>query len=162
MDDKTKALAQAQTDLEKAKQAKPDATPNPEVENKLKDLTAQLQEKDTIAKKLAENAKSAEAKAKMLEEAEALRQKNVMKPGLEGTVLAVNPSWNFIVLSMGDHQGVLPHSTLIIKRGGAMVAKVRVTSVEPVTSIADIVPGTLHRGDSVQPGDVVIFSGSGS
>jgi len=40
-----------------------------------------------------------------------------------------------------------------------MVGKVRVTTVEPSTAIADVLPGTLAKGQSVQPGDTVIFQG---
>ena len=34
------------------------------------------------------------------------------------------------------------------------------TSVEPSTSIADVLPGTVRKGVSVQPGDTVIFEGA--
>ena len=135
---------------------------NPEVETKLKEALAQLEEKKQIETTLQTKAKDAEEKAKVLEQKEDLRVRSIMKPGLEGRVLAVNPSWNFVVLSMGDHQGVLPNKTLLVKRGGSLVAKVRITSVEPATSIADIVPGTTPKGNVVQPGDIVIFSGTDS
>ena len=168
----TKDLAEAKTQLEtvtkdrddvKDKLAKasaaPAATPNPEVETKLKEALAQLEEKKQVETTLQAKAKDAEAKAKSLEQAETQRQAKIMKKGLEGHVLAVNPNWNFVVLSMGDHQGVLPDKVFIVQRGGAMVAKVRITSVEPATSIADIVPGTASKGFGVQPGDVVIYRG---
>jgi peptidoglycan hydrolase CwlO-like protein len=79
------------------------------------------------------------------------------KQGLEGRVLAVNPAWNFVVLSIGDKQGVVNNSELLLKRGGQYLGKVRVTSVEPGTSIADIVANTLPAGIAVQPGDSVIY-----
>ena len=158
LEDKAKALAEAKDALAKATTAQPAPTPNPETETKLKEMQVALQEKDAVTKKLEENAKAAQAEAKVLKDEKEAREKQIMKPGLEGTVLAVNSNWNFVVLSMGDHQGVLPNSTMIVKRGGSMVAKVRVTAVEPITSIADIVPGSLHKGNSVQPGDVVIFN----
>jgi len=44
-------------------------------------------------------------------------------------------------------------------RGNEPVARLRVTSVEPSTSIADVLPGSVRRGVSVQPGDTVIFEG---
>jgi hypothetical protein len=84
----------------------------------------------------------------------------MMQEGLEGRVLAVNPAWNFVVLSIGDRQGVVNNAEMLLKRGGQYLGKVRITSVEPSTSIADIVANTLPSGVAVQPGDSVIFQQS--
>lgn len=94
------------------------------------------------------------AEFKSKEEARRTRQ---MQKGLEGRVLAVNPAWNFVVLSIGDKQGVVNNAELLLKRGGQYLGKVRVTSVEPATSVADIVANTMPAGVAVQPGDSVIF-----
>ena len=88
------------------------------------------------------------------------RVKGLAKKGLEGRILAVNPAWNFVVLSVGDKQGVSNNAEMLIKRSGQYLGKVRITSVEPSTSIADIVANTLPEGVAVQPGDSVIFQGS--
>lgn len=82
-----------------------------------------------------------------------------VRNGLTGTVLAYNSGWNFVVLSIGDKQGLKANTPMVLTRGGQMVAKVRVTSVEPNTAIADIVPGSTTRGRGVQPGDSVVFEG---
>jgi chromosome segregation ATPase len=76
---------------------------------------------------------------------------------LTGRILAVNQAWNFVVLNIGDRNGILSNTELIVKRGTARVGRVRITSVEPSTSIADIIPGSLVRGLSIQPGDDVIY-----
>ena len=156
---KTTELADAKKQLDDLK-GKPAPTPAPEVEKKLQDAIAQAEEQKQLAKTLESKAKEAEEKLKIVQKQENDRQKGLARPGVEGKVLAVNPSWNFVVLSLGDHQGVSTATTLIVKRGGALVAKLRVTSVEPATSIADILPGSIAKGNVVQPGDVVIFSGS--
>ena len=82
-----------------------------------------------------------------------------VRKGLSGKVLAYNPNWNFVVLSIGDRAGIKANAQMLVTRGGQQIARVRVTSVEPQTSIADVVPGTLARGESVQPGDTVIYEG---
>jgi len=135
-------------------------TPDPAKEKELADAKARAAETETLLKTVQAKAEDADKKAAALEAAELARQKLVTKPGLEGKVLAVNPNWSFVVLSIGDRQGVVAGSSLIVKRGGNMVAKLRVTSVEPSTSIADIQVGTSAKGTTVQPGDVVIFPGS--
>ena len=83
-----------------------------------------------------------------------------MRPGISGTILAVNQAWNFVVLSLGDRQGVVPNAEMLVQRGNQFVGKVRVTSVEPSTSVADILVRTIPRGLSVMPGDRVIFQAS--
>ncbi len=88
------------------------------------------------------------------------RQSGIAMVGLQGRVLAVDRNWNFVVLSVGDRNGVSNNATLIIQRGGSLVGKARITSVEPSQSIADIIPNSVPAGVSVQAGDTVVYSGS--
>ena len=136
-------------------------TPDPELVKKVADAEAKAAEKEQLLKTLQTKSEDAEKKASALEAENARRAAGLNKPGLEGRVLAVNPNWNFVVLNIGDRQGVATNSSLIIKRGGNLVGRLRVTSVEPSTSIADIQAGSVPKGSFVQPGDIVIFpSGS--
>ncbi len=139
------------------------ATPgeNPEVaklQNDLKDSQTKLAELQTVKTTLENKVRDAEATTKELKDKEAKRQAGLMRPGLEGQVLAVNAGWNFVVLSLGDRQGAVMNADMLVVRGDTRIAKVHITSVEPSTSVADVVPGTLARGAHVQPGDRVIFS----
>ena len=81
-------------------------------------------------------------------------------PGVHGTVLAVNQAYNFVVLGMGDRQGVVPNSEMLVMRQGALIGKIRISSVEPTTSIGDIITNSLARGVQVQPGDTVVYAGN--
>ena len=80
-----------------------------------------------------------------------------MRNGLQGRILAVNPAWNFVVLNLGDRNGVVNNAELLVKRGTQFMGKVRVTSVEPSTSIADIVANSVPQGATISPGDDVIY-----
>ena len=133
---------------------------DPVKEKELADAKAQIAENEQLLKTAMSKSEDADKKAAALEQENARRLAGLNKPGLEGKVLAVNPNWSFVVLNIGDKQGVVAGSSLIVKRGNSMVAKLRVTSVEPSTSIADIQAGTAAKGNTVQPGDVVIFPGS--
>ena len=84
------------------------------------------------------------------------------KPGVRGTILAVNQAYNFVVLNLGARHGVEPNTEMLIVRGGTLIGKIRISSVEPATSIGDIITGSLARGVQVQPGDIVIYGGSNS
>ena len=48
------------------------------------------------------------------------REPNGNTLGVHGTVLAVNQAYNFVVLSMGDRQGVVPNSEMLVMRRGAL------------------------------------------
>ena len=133
----------------------------------LADVTAKEQaaEKDAESNKLAADAavaKGAENDRQLAELRKKEHERNlgIMRPGLHGRILAVNSGWNFVVLSVGDKNGVLVNSSLVVVRGNEPVARLRVTSVEPSTAIADVLPGTVRKGVTVQPGDTVIFEGT--
>ena len=89
----------------------------------------------------------------------AQRDNQDQKNGLQGRVLAVDRNWNFVVLNLGGRSGVNANETMVIRRGTSLVGRVRITSVEPSQSIADIVPNSVPAGISVQAGDTVVFTG---
>lgn len=76
-----------------------------------------------------------------------------MIPGISGKVTNVNRAWNFVVLDVGLSNGVVPKGELVVYRGNKFLGKVRVTSVEENTSVADILPNS--KGD-IQAGDYVL------
>jgi hypothetical protein len=75
--------------------------------------------------------------------------------GLKGTVMAVDPKWDFVVLNIGQDQGVLENGELLVSRDGKLVAKVIIRSVQKDRSIANLVPGwqlgEIIEGDEVIP-----------
>ena len=75
-------------------------------------------------------------------------------------MLAVNQAYNFVVLNLGERQGVVPNSEMLVMREGSLIGKIRISSVEPTTSIGDIITNSLARGVQVQPGDIVIYAGN--
>jgi hypothetical protein len=74
---------------------------------------------------------------------------------LRGRVVVVDPKWDFVVLNIGDEQGVLQDGELLVSRNGKLVAKVIVRAVEKDRCVANIVPGwklgDVFEGDEVQP-----------
>lgn len=84
------------------------------------------------------------------------------RPTIRGTVLAVNQAYNFVVLNLGDRQGLEPNAEMLVLRDTTVIGKIRISSVEPSTAIGDILGNSLARGVQVQPGDTVIYAGSSS
>jgi len=78
-----------------------------------------------------------------------------LRPDLKGKVIVVDPKWDFVVLNIGEDQGVLQDGELLVSRDGKLVAKVVVRTVERNRSIANIVPGwkigDVYEGDMVTP-----------
>ena len=76
-----------------------------------------------------------------------------LPPGLKGKVVAVDPKWEFVVLDIGGNQGVLERGEMLVNRAGKLVAKVKVVTVEPDRSVANILPsykvGDVLEGDEV-------------
>jgi hypothetical protein len=130
------------------------------------ELQAQLEE---TRKQLegAENEKAllsekARGRQERLPSTEARKQRSTAtgRPGLRGTVLAVNQAYNFVVLNLGGRQGVETNSEMLVLRNGTLIGKIRLSSVEPATAIGDIISSTLTRGVQVQTGDNVIYAGT--
>ena len=75
--------------------------------------------------------------------------------GLKGKVVAVDPKFHFVVLDIGETQGVLERGQMLVSRDGKLVGKVRITKVEPNRSIANILPE--WKQDEVTEGDLVAY-----
>lgn len=116
-----------------------------------------ITELEGINKSLTEDLDSKKAALAEYKKKEIEANLKTARRNLMGRVLAVNLAWNFVVLSVGDKSGVLSNTELIVKRGSTEIGSVRITSVEPSTSIADIIPTSITRGLSIQPGDEVIY-----
>jgi cell shape-determining protein MreC len=113
-------------------------------------------ELETLNEQLTANLESTKNRANGLE-SQLVEKKRIQKANdLSGRILAVNEAWNFVVLNVGDKSGIASNTELLVKRGNTRIGRVRITSVEPASSIADIIPGSLVNGLSIQPGDYVV------
>ena len=82
-------------------------------------------------------------------------QKVVMRDGIEGSILSVDPDWGFVVINVGEQDGVRENGELMVSRGGKLVGKVQISSVENDRSIANVMPGWLQT--DIQVGDEVLY-----
>jgi len=78
-----------------------------------------------------------------------------LRADLKGKVVVVDPKWDFVVLDVGDEQGVLENGELLGSRDGKLVAKVIVRTGEKDRCIANVMPGwklgEVFEGDEVTP-----------
>ncbi|GAB4164787.1 MAG: hypothetical protein Fur0032_01080 [Terrimicrobiaceae bacterium] len=141
-----------QAELEQARSAAPTTPTFPS-----DDTVAKLAEQETVIAKLQADLDAARAQAQELQTEKANRMALKMRDGLQGRILAVNRAWNFVVLGLGDKNGVVNNAEMLVKRGNTLIGRVRITSVEPTTSIADIDVSSVPAGVEISPGDSVIF-----
>jgi hypothetical protein len=78
-----------------------------------------------------------------------------LPPGTKGKIVAVDPKYDFVVLDIGSNQGLLPDAKMLVNRDGKLIAKVKITRVEPNRAIANIIPE--WKQDDVLEGDQVVY-----
>lgn len=74
--------------------------------------------------------------------------------GLTGKIVSVDPRYEFVILSIGAKAGALVDGEMVISRGGELVGKVRIASVEADYSVANVIQ-SWKKKDAVE-GDTVM------
>ncbi len=75
----------------------------------------------------------------------------------EYPILAVDTRWNFVVFRVGQESGLVAGDTtpMLVKRGGNLLAKLRIVSVTNGQVIAEYDPNLLPAGVRIEDGDLV-------
>ena len=142
---------QLQSYEEGLKGKKPD-----ELFQEINDLSEKVKVAEGEQKMLAAAKEKTEAELKKLRE-----QVELTKPGgtksvsLSGRILAVNPTWNFVILDLGKNDQVVEGLTMVIYRGEKMIGKIKTVTVDAQTSVADVLPGT--PATAIEVGDQVVY-----
>jgi len=135
-----------------------------DLQSQVVDLRNQLdgaeKEKAFLSEKLQDMQTRADQPKQEKKRREPVREAAPRRTGLRGTILAVNQAYNFVVLNLGTRHGVETNAQLLVLRDGALIGKIRISSVEPATAIGDIITNSLARGAQMQPGDNVIYAGT--
>lgn len=77
-----------------------------------------------------------------------------MRADMVGRVVAVDAKWDFVVLDVGENQGVKVRGVMMVSRDSKLVGKVQITTTQPDSSIANVMAG--WKLDELQEGDVVV------
>ena len=171
LDENQKEIASLQTPVKESEKNpnvspadSPATAPAADLQSQVDDLRRQLdsaeKEKDFLSEKLRDIQDRADQPKEGKKRRETVRETAPRRTGLRGTVLAVNQAYNFVVLNLGTRHGVESNAEMLVLRDGALVGKIRISSVEPATAIGDIITSSLARGTQMQPGDNVIYAGT--
>ncbi len=82
-------------------------------------------------------------------------QPGVMKPGLVGKVLAVNPEWNFVILDVGVRDGARVGGEMLVHRGEELIGKIRIVDIRERMAVGDIKRDWQQQ--PIQEGDRVLY-----
>jgi hypothetical protein len=85
-------------------------------------------------------------------------RRGVVEPDFNARVAGVFDNWGFVMLNKGNDGGVFANALLDVKRGKDVIAKLKVKNVEPKSSVADVVKGSLAEGEVIRSGDLVVAS----
>ncbi len=80
----------------------------------------------------------------------------VLPETLRGEVVVVDPKFDFVVLNVGGDAGAKERGELLVNRNGKLIAKLRISSVSPSHSIANILPEWKAANEEVLEGDKVL------
>ena len=171
LDENQKEITSLQTPVKEAEKNpnvsaadSPATAPTTDLQSQVDDLRRQLdsaeKEKAFLSEKLQDIQDRADQPKEGKKRRETVRETAPRRTGLRGTVLAVNQAYNFVVLNLGTRHGVESNAEMLVLRDGALVGKIRISSVEPATAIGDIISTSLARGAQMQPGDNVIYAGT--
>lgn len=125
------------------------------IRSTLASLKSVTQERDAIN---AENKVLLATNHKLDEKLKALTTEDYevkLPAGLKGNVLVADPKYEFVVLDIGEKQGVLEDGKLLVNRRGKLIAKVRVKSVQSDRCIANVLPG--WKQEDIMEGDQVVY-----
>jgi hypothetical protein len=172
----TEAVAKADQAEQRAKRAVDDlAKANSEKQDLRKSLAAweAIGKLDAVKKKFAEHPKLVEERDTLVTEnkiqANQIEQLNeriiilsggdlppvILPTGLKGSIVQVDPKYEFVVLNIGENQGVKQRGEMLINRNGRLIGKVRITSVLPDKSVANVIKA--WKQDEPFEGDEVLY-----
>jgi len=118
---------------------------------RMEELTALI---DGAQKKIA----STRGESKRLSDRATESSVRISRNAMEAVVTAVNQDWGFLVIGAGSNSGFTPQTSLLVKRDGKLIGRVKPTSIEATQTIADIELESLAPGVLIQPGDRVIVA----
>ena len=77
-----------------------------------------------------------------------------MDGNLKGKVAVADPKWDFVVLDIGEEDGVIEYGEMLVSRNSKLVGKIIVRSVQKDRAIANVVPG--WKISDIMENDMVI------
>ena len=121
---------------------------NAALSNKLTSLTNQVDSATKTSEALQNEIDKITAQNKLQDEGN-------VPDDFSAAISQVYAEWGFVVLGAGNNQRAAEGAVLSVRRGGAEVAKVKITDLLQNRAVADVVRGSLADGVTLRAGDRV-------
>ncbi|MDR1191218.1 MAG: hypothetical protein LBK60_06085 [Verrucomicrobiales bacterium] len=161
LDEKTAALTKAAEELQTSStelKALKDKLGGRSIDELVKDLDEATEKVKVVSteKKIVDDA-LAKMSAELAAAKELLdyKKEGAAPLDMSGRVVAINKTWNFVVLDVGKDDKLTEGVSLTVYRGNQLVGKVRTVDVENKSAIADIIPDLTPM--EIQVGDKVLY-----
>lgn len=129
------------------------------LENDRKSKERDLEKLTARAARLADEASGSVGEVADLNNRLADIRAKIAKSSRQGRVSAVDSTWGFVVVNQGSsNSAVTENSELLVSRGGRVLGRLKITSLERNQSICDIDASTLRPGVRLQAGDKVTIA----
>jgi len=129
-----------------------------EIEEDIKVKRAKMEELDTLIAGAKASLETKQQEVARLVERKDARNARIGRNSVEARVTAVDNDWGFVVIGAGSNSGFSPQTTLLVKRDGMLIGKVKPSAIEPTQTIGEIEYKTLSPGVRIQPGDSVMLA----
>ncbi|MEI6676082.1 MAG: hypothetical protein WCO57_12985 [Verrucomicrobiota bacterium] len=123
-----------------------------------KALERTLEEKETLVAGAEKRLADSRAEEARLTNKKMARNVRIGRNAMESVITGVNQDWGFVVIGAGSNTGFTPQTSLLVKRDGRLIGRVRPTAIESTQTIADIDLESLASGVRLQTGDRVILA----
>lgn len=128
-----------------------------DAKKKTEELNGALEEMNTLIEASGKKVAEKEMQLASLQKTQSHYKAKFATNSKEYRVTAVDPQWGFVVLNAGESSTLEPNTMLLVTRNGKNIARLKVTSKEKSQTVADIVPGSLSKGNRIEAGDSVFL-----
>ncbi len=91
-----------------------------------------------------------------------MQSQGLLADTFTASVANVDPTAGFIMINKGNSANVVRNAKLDVVRGADKIATLIVRSVQPASSVCDVLVGTMAPGESVQAGDKLVVNSESS
>lgn len=123
-----------------------------------KELTDRFAKLEESVAKSEKNLAKNQDELSRLRKRKAARAERISENTMEATITGVNNEWGFVIVGAGSKVGFTPETTVLVKRGGRVIARLKPTSIEPNQTIFEIDYDSMPVGVRLRPGDRVFLS----
>jgi len=129
------------------------------MEDQRKAQASKLEELVMLEEKLDKNvAENNDENARLASRLGEIRSK-ISRNAVQGAVIAVDSNWGFVIVNKGrSNSNITEQSDLLVSRGGRLLGRLKVHSLEVNQTICDLDLKSLKPGVRIQPGDRVTVS----